>query len=119
MVDAPKPELRVLLVTFDLVGTVGGDYRYRQADDALRFMGEVFRPLKQNRFLLSSRDANNVRTSLEQRIGRRGSILVAPVSELGSWRIHSSKHDEWDRLCRAVRRAGLNIQGLNDDYVNL
>jgi len=61
---------RVLLITFDLTQTKPGDSRYRDADHAMSSHGTLFRPVKQVRFLLTSRSSQAIRNSIEQRTAK-------------------------------------------------
>ncbi|MBA8903098.1 hypothetical protein FHW17_004010 [Phyllobacterium sp. P30BS-XVII] len=70
---------RVLLVTFDLTNTGPGDPRYKAADDALAFHGEVFSPVKQLRLVLTQANSTRLRSSLEQHLGRNISLMIIEV----------------------------------------
>jgi hypothetical protein len=111
--------MQLLLVTFDLTRTIPGDSRYTQADATLSFNGTLFRPLKQNRLLLTSREPKQIMAAIEQRIGRQSGILIVPVTSVSAWRIHElPKRKEWDRLIAAIKKSGIKIDGITPDYVS-
>ena len=111
--------MQLLLVTFDLTKTIPGDPRYAQADATLNFSGTLFKPLKQNRFLLTSREPQQIMAAIEQRIGRQSGILIMPVTNVSAWRIHElHNRQEWDRLIVAIRKSGIKIEGITQDYVS-
>jgi len=111
--------MNLLLVTFDLTRTIPGDSRYAQVDATLQFNGTLFRPLKQNRLLLTSRDPQQIMSAIEQRIGRQSGILIVPVTSVSAWRIHEvHRRKEWDRLVTAIRRSGIKIDGITPNYVS-
>lgn len=106
---------RLLLVTFDLTRTTPGDRRYAEADEALSLHGELFKPVKQLRFLITSQTSARIKASLEQRVGRSSSIVVIPLTSLPAWRIYGrQKQEEWQRFVAAVRARGIPVVGLNE-----
>jgi hypothetical protein len=110
---------RLLLVTFDLTDTVPGDARYKQADAAIAFHGLVFRPVKQLRLLLTRATSRAVKASLEQRLGRSVTILVAPLKSIPAWRIYGvAKRREWRRFVQALAEHGIDVQYVTDDNEN-
>ena len=110
---------RLLLVTFDLTDTVPGDGRYKQADAAIAFHGLVFRPVKQLRLLLTRSTSRAVKASLEQRLGRSTTILVAPLKSIPAWRIHGiTKRREWRRFVQALADHEVDVQYVTDDNEN-
>lgn len=110
---------RLLLVTFDLTETVPGDSRYHQADTAIGFHGLVFRPVKQLRLLLTRSTSRAVKASLEQRLGRSTTILVAPLRSIPAWRIYGgAKRREWRRFVQALADHGIDVQYVTDDAEN-
>jgi len=114
----PRP-YRLLLVTFDLTNTVSGDARYREADAALSFHGSVFRPVKQLRLLISKSTSSRIRASIEQRIGRRTTIFVAPITSIPAWRIYGvQKRREWRRFVQALTDHGVAVRYVSDDPEN-
>lgn len=113
---AQSKAYRVLLVTFDLTDTAPGDVRYRQADSALAMYGDVFRPIKQLRLVITRMTSQGLRASLEQRIGRDVSIFVTPIKSIPAWRIYgAAKRREWRRFVDAVAIHGIKIQYLARD----
>jgi hypothetical protein len=105
---------RLLMVTFDLTGTVAGDRRYAEADQALQLYGDLFKPVKQLRLLITRSPARVIKASLEQRIGRQSSVLVAPLTAIPAWRIQGFRQrNEWLRFVRAVEDHHLSITGLS------
>ena len=106
---------RLLLVTFDLTDTTPGDPRYAAADAALQAFGPVFRPLKQLRLLITRAASVRVRASLEQRIGRDVSILIAPISRVTAWRVFgSAKQQEWSAFVAGLAASGVTVAGVSD-----
>lgn len=107
---------RVLLVTFDLFETVPGDPRYNMADAALKFHGPVFRPVKQLRLLITRSSSNRVKASIEQRIGRQTTIMIAPIKSIPSWRIHgAAKRREWRHFIKALDTYNVQISHVTGD----
>ena len=107
---------RLLLVTFDLTNTRPGDARYRDADNALAFHGPVYRPVKQLRLLITRSTSKRVKSSLEQRIGTRATIFVAPITSIPAWRIQGlQKRREWERFVRALSDHGVQVQYVTQD----
>ena len=107
---------RLLLVTFDLTNTVPGDRRYREADAALTFHGVLFRPVKQIRLLITRSTSKRVKDSVEQRIGRRATILVVPLTSIPAWRIFGvQKRREWRHFVQALRDHEVEVNYLSDD----
>lgn len=110
---------RLLLVTFDLTDTVPGDARYKLADASIAFHGLVFRPVKQLRLLLTRSTSRAVKASLEQRLGRSITILVAPLKSIPAWRIHGiAKRREWRRFVHALAEHGIDVQYVTGDDQN-
>jgi hypothetical protein len=108
---------RLLMVTFDLTETTPGDPRYRQADAALRGHGDLFRPVKQTRLLLTQSTSQRVKASLDQRLGRQTSILIAPLKSLPAWRIFgSAKRREWRNFVDAAALRGVEVQYLTKGH---
>lgn len=104
---------KVLLVTYDLTNTVPGDPRYKEADDALAMQGDLFRPIKQIRLLLTQKSSLQVRNSLEQRIGLNTSMLIIEMRNVRQLRIaNRAKRAEWERFEAALEAVGLDITGL-------
>lgn len=107
---------RLLLITFDLTGTVRGDARYQEADAALRQHGSLFNPIKQVRLLITNVRSRRLADILEQRLGRETSILILPVRAINVWSVFDpKKQQEWRRFATAARRAGLEIRRLNPE----
>lgn len=107
---------RLLMVTFDLTDTQPGDARYRQADASFKIHGDVFRPVKQVRLLLTRSKSKRIKDSLEQRLGRQVSILIIPIKSIPAWRIHGQeKRREWKRFADAVKAKGIDIRYLASD----
>jgi len=116
---AKKRPYRLLMATFDLFGTVPGDLRYDQADDALRFHGPVFRPVKQLRLRITQSTCKTVKGSMEQRIGRRATVFVVPLRSIPAWRIFSPpKQLEWRRFVRALEEYDVEVQFVSRDVEN-
>ena len=111
--------LRLYLVTFDLVDTVPGDPRYQAADSSLRMYGPVFRPLKQNRFIITESEPETIRLSLAQRIGSDCSVIVIPIRSVSSWNIsRRGKRNEWRKLVSALNAANIQIAGISENYAS-
>jgi hypothetical protein len=109
--------LRLLLVTFDLRNTTSGDPRYKAADGTMALYGQLFRPVKQNRLLITNVPARRIRAGVEQRIGIDTSIMILPVTALPEWRIRGVRQRaEWRRLVAALQAAGLEIAGIGASY---
>ncbi len=107
---------RVLMVTYDLTDTEPGDERYRRADQSLALHGEVFRPVKQIRLVITSSTSRRIKASLEQQIGRDTTILIAPLTSVPAWRVHgAAKRREWRRFADAVDAAGVRVRYLSRD----
>ena len=107
---------RLLLVTFDLTNTQPGDARYRDADSALAFHGLVYRPVKQLRLLITRSTSKRVKSSLEQRVGARATIFVAPITSIPALRIQGhQKRREWERFVRALSDHGVQVQHVTQD----
>jgi hypothetical protein len=81
------PRSRVLLVIFDLSNTAPGDPRYSQADDALKTHGQLFRPIKQLRLLVTTRPSRIVKASLDQRLGSNISLMISVLRDVAQIRI--------------------------------
>lgn len=114
----PRP-YRLLLVTFDLTNTVPGDRRYREADAALAFHGDLFLPVKQLRLLITTSTSKRVKASVEQRIGRRATIFVAPITSIPAWRIYGvQKRREWRHFVQALRDRSVKVDYVSDDSDN-
>jgi len=112
-IKAKQRAYRLLMVTFDLTDTTPGDSRYRQADAALESHGDLFRPVKQTRFLLTRSTSQRVKASLDQRLGRQTSLLIAPLKSLPAWRIYgSAKRREWRQFVDAAALRGVEVQYL-------
>lgn len=114
----PKPlRTRLLMVTFDLTDTVPGDARYAAADAALSAFGPVFRPLRQLRLLVTDASSARVRASLEQRVGRDVSILIAPITRVTAWRIFGpTKQKEWTAFVAGLAASGVTISGVSKTF---
>ena len=107
---------RLLLVTFDLTHTQPGDRRYREADNALSLHGEVYRPVKQLRLLITRSTSSRIKQSLEQRLGRSVTIFVAPLDSIPAWRIHgTAKRREWERFVRSLASHGVAVRYVSED----
>jgi hypothetical protein len=107
------------MATFDLYGTVPGDPRYDQADAALRFHGQMFRPVKQLRFVITRSTCKAVKASIEQRLGRQATVLVVPLKSIPAWKIFSAKKQrEWRRFIRALQENGVEILYVTRDVEN-
>ncbi|WP_041373528.1 hypothetical protein [Phenylobacterium zucineum] len=106
------PRKRLLLVAFDLTETTPGDDRYRVADRTLSEFGELFRPVKQIRLLLSDRPADQIRNSLLQKIGGGETVLIARVNNIPAWRITRARQAQWRAFVDAVDAAGVPITNL-------
>ena len=110
---------RLLLVTFDLTDTIPGDPRYREADAALAFHGDLFRPVKQLRLLITRSTSRRVKASVEQRIGRRATIFVAPITSVPAWRIYGvQKRREWRHFVQALRDRGVEVDYVSENSDN-
>jgi hypothetical protein len=104
------------MVSFDLTNTRPGDVRYRQADASLKMHGDVFRPVKQIRLLLTRSKSRLIKASLEQRLGRQVSIIIIPVKSIPAWRIYGQeKRREWKRFNDAVNAKRIDIRYLAGD----
>lgn len=115
-VSIPIRRHRLLLVTFDLTGTVSGDPRYALADTALANHGLVFKPVKQIRLLITQSISRRVKASLEQRIGRQATIFIAPLTSVPAWRIVGiEKRREWRAFVRAIEDHKVEVKFLTGD----
>ncbi|MGR9215061.1 hypothetical protein ACU8KG_28330 (plasmid) [Rhizobium leguminosarum] len=104
---------RVLLVTFDLTNTRPGDPRYKAADDALAFHGEVFSPVKQLRLVLTQANNARIRSSFEQQLGRNISLMIIEVRNVRQIHIANRvKRLDWQRFEWALALVGLNLDGI-------
>ena len=107
---------RLLLVTFDLTGTVPGDPRYDQADAALALHGAVFRPVKQLRLLITRSTSRRVKASLDQRLGRQTTIFVSPITSIPAWRIVGvAKRREWRAFVRSLAEHHVAVDHVGSD----
>lgn len=107
---------RLLLVTFDLTGTMPGDKRYDQADAALSMHGPVFKPVKQQRLLITRSTSKRVKASLDQRIGKQTTIFIAPIASIPAWRIDGiAKRREWRAFVKALEDNDVVVSYLSDD----
>jgi hypothetical protein len=107
-----KVPYKVLQVTFDLWGTKPGDARYRMADDALQMHGQLFKPIKQVRFLITKKSSALILRSLDQQIGKRTSIFITELRNIRQIRLgNSSKQEEWDLFEEALAEAGISLPG--------
>lgn len=107
---------RLLLVTFDLTSTQPGDRRYRDADNALSLHGEVYRPVKQLRLLITRSPSGRIKQSPEQRLGRSVTIFLAPLDSIPAWRIHGiAKRREWERFVRSLASHGVAVRYVSED----
>lgn len=116
MAQLKKPRnYRLLMVTYDLTDTQSGDARYRQADAALTSHGDLFRPIKQIRLLLTKSTSQRVKASLDQRLGRQTSIFIAPLKSIPAWRVYgTAKRREWRRFVEAAESRGVEIKYLEE-----
>jgi len=81
--------------------------------------GELFNPVKQIRLLITRASPKRIRASLDQRIGRQTSILVAPLTVLPAWHIYGAgKRRIWRRFVESIRDHGIQIAGLTSDPQN-
>lgn len=114
-VHVRRRPVRLLLTTFDLTDTRPGDSRYRAADETLAMYGQLFKPIKQVRLLISRRSPEVIKLALQQRIGREASVMITPITALPAWRIHGrAKQQEWRRFVAAMQAAGVHVTGLAD-----
>jgi hypothetical protein len=106
---------RLLMVTYDLTDTRPGDARYRQADAALTGHGDVFRPIKQIRLLITKSTSQRVKASLDQRLGRQTSIFIAPLKSIPAWRVYgTAKRREWRRFVETAASRGVDVKYLEE-----
>lgn len=111
-----RPPARLFLVTFDLTSTVPGDARYRAADSALEGQGEVFRPVKQVRLVITRSSPARLKASVVQRVGRAASILIVPITAMSAWHIYGrGKPRAWREFVAAVEAADIAVEGLSAD----
>ena len=90
------------------------------ADDSLSLHGEVFRPVKQMRLLITSSGPERIKSSLFQRLGRNITILIVPIDAVAAWHIFGpGKPREWRNFVRAVEAAGIDVEGLSRDTDSL
>ncbi len=82
---------RLLIVTFDLPGARGGDPRYGYIDGALHRFGQMKRPIKQVRVLVTTARASTIRATVRRIGGPRANVLVACISRPWAIRIQAPR----------------------------
>lgn len=112
----PLPKRKLFLVSFDLTSTVPGDARYRAADGSLQLLGQVFRPVKQVRLVITRASARHLKASLVQQIGRAATILILPIDAVSAWHIFGpGKRRAWHEFVAALDAANIDVDGLTAD----
>lgn len=100
-----KVKPRLFLITFDLPGARPGDRRYGDIDRALGRMGDLHKPVKQVRLVVTDALPQRISRRIRHHMGPAGNVTVLRIGRL-------SAVDITDPVLRRAIRSLIRQHGL-------